>query len=279
MEYLFSKGASVNVEDLRRRTPLHVACENGHEDIVIKLLSRNARLDVQDCYTGAELCFLIRGKDKGRKAWHYVEVRRNVVHIFLQKTRAGQVDVAVYGTVVKSGWGEDPEKAIVEWVEKMFSDRRSSPSAAPDLTPLHMAIYKQHSDIARLLIERGADINTKDYFGLTPFMLCALRNDKDTAVLLEEKGASVYDRDKEGHTALAIAEKNDQTEMINYIKGKSYFSQTKVSECKESLGRGHVNNANLCTPDQFIAVSSIRVAASSDAILNSKAVRLHGEVY
>ena len=42
----------------------------------------------------------------GRKAWHYVEVRRNVVHIFLQKTRAGQVDVAVYGTVVKSGWGE-----------------------------------------------------------------------------------------------------------------------------------------------------------------------------
>ena len=35
----------------------------------------------------------------GRKAWHYVEVRRNVVHIFLQKTRAGQVDVAVYGTV------------------------------------------------------------------------------------------------------------------------------------------------------------------------------------
>ena len=42
----------------------------------------------------------------GRKAWHYVEVRRNVVVIFLQKTRAGQVDVAVYGTVVKSGWGE-----------------------------------------------------------------------------------------------------------------------------------------------------------------------------
>ena len=42
----------------------------------------------------------------GRKAWHYVEVRRNVVHIFLKKTRAGQVDVALYGTVVKSGWGE-----------------------------------------------------------------------------------------------------------------------------------------------------------------------------
>ena len=67
MDYLFSKGASVNVEDLRRRTPLHVACENGHEDIVKKLLKRGAQLDVQDSYTGAELCFLIRGKDKGKE--------------------------------------------------------------------------------------------------------------------------------------------------------------------------------------------------------------------
>ena len=35
-----------------------------------------------------------------------MEVRRNVVHVFLKKTRAGQVDVANYGTVVKSGWGD-----------------------------------------------------------------------------------------------------------------------------------------------------------------------------
>ena len=66
MDYLFSKGASVNVEDLRRRTPLHVACESGHKDIVKKLLDRHAQINVQDCYTGAELCFLIRGKDKGK---------------------------------------------------------------------------------------------------------------------------------------------------------------------------------------------------------------------
>ena len=64
----------------------------------------------------------------------------------------------------------------MEWVEKMFSDRRSSPSAAPDLTPLHMAIYKQHPEVARLLIEKGANVNKKDHFGLTPFMLSALRS-------------------------------------------------------------------------------------------------------
>ena len=66
VDYLLGKGASVNVEDLRRRTPLHVACENGHEDIVALLIEKGAELDVQDCYTGAELCFLIRGKDNGK---------------------------------------------------------------------------------------------------------------------------------------------------------------------------------------------------------------------
>ena len=67
VDYLLSKGASVDVQDLRRRSPLHVACENGHVDIVKVLIEHKADLNVQDYYTGAELCFLIRGKDKGEE--------------------------------------------------------------------------------------------------------------------------------------------------------------------------------------------------------------------
>ena len=79
VDYLLAKGASVNVEDLRHRTPLHVASENGHEDIVKILLDREANLDIQDCYTGAELCFLIRGKDKGKYPVSTVKLK-NVYH-------------------------------------------------------------------------------------------------------------------------------------------------------------------------------------------------------
>ena len=71
---------------------------------------------------------------------------------------------------------QDPEEEDKEWVRKMYSDRRSSPSDAPDFTPLHVAIYEQHPGVARLLIEKSADVNKKDHFGLTPFMLCALRS-------------------------------------------------------------------------------------------------------
>ena len=58
----------------------------------------------------------------------------------------------------------------------MFADRRNRPNAQPDITPLHMAIYKQHPDVAKLLLEKGAEVEIKDQFGITLFMMCALRS-------------------------------------------------------------------------------------------------------
>ena len=43
----------------------------------------------------------------GKKAWCYVEVRRNVIHIYQQKLKlGGPLNVADYGTVIKTGLGE-----------------------------------------------------------------------------------------------------------------------------------------------------------------------------
>ena len=36
-----------------------------------------------------------------RDAWHYVEVERAKVPLFHKKTKSGNVDVAVFGTVIK----------------------------------------------------------------------------------------------------------------------------------------------------------------------------------
>jgi ankyrin repeat protein len=68
-------------------------------------------------------------------------------------------------------------------------------------------------------------------------------DDKNTATLLEEKGVDMDEKDMEGKTPLDIAEMNDQSEMVHYIKGKTYFRQTCV--CRTL--HGHFSLPHICT--------------------------------
>ena len=65
--------------------------------------------------------FLVRGKDRGRAAWHYVLVDNQKRELFLAATRSGSLDVADYGEVLESGWGEDPPKHVVKRIEDEFN--------------------------------------------------------------------------------------------------------------------------------------------------------------
>ncbi|MDG7053614.1 MAG: hypothetical protein LKM45_07180, partial [Wolbachia endosymbiont of Alcedoecus sp.] len=61
----------------------------------------------------SDLIYLVRGKDRGRSAWHYVLVDKDKREMFLAKSRTGSMDVADYGEILYSGWGEDPPQEIV----------------------------------------------------------------------------------------------------------------------------------------------------------------------
>ena len=57
---------------------------------------------------------LVRGKDGDRPAWHYVLIvdDQDTIDKFLEKVASGHVDVADYGQVLKSGWGQDPPNDV-----------------------------------------------------------------------------------------------------------------------------------------------------------------------
>lgn len=71
-------------------------------------------------YSRADCVFLVRGKDRGRSAWHYVLVDKDKKEMFLAKSRTGSIDVALYGQILHSGWGEDPPQDIVDKINKEF---------------------------------------------------------------------------------------------------------------------------------------------------------------
>lgn len=69
-----------------------------------------------------DLVYLVRGKDGGRPAWHYVLVMKKLLPVFLEKTRGGTVDVAQYGSILYSGWGENPPDDIVAKIKEEYGN-------------------------------------------------------------------------------------------------------------------------------------------------------------
>lgn len=74
-------------------------------------------------------------------------------------------------------------------------------------TPLYEACRNDNLELAQYLLDRGADPNTADHmylFGWTPLMLAAQSNAKLTELLIK-KGAKVDQRSYTGYTALWVA--------------------------------------------------------------------------
>ena len=67
------------------------------------------------------MVYLVRGKCRGKAAWHYVLVDEEKEEQFKEQVKTGTVDAADFGKVIHSGWGEDPPQNIVDDIKKRFS--------------------------------------------------------------------------------------------------------------------------------------------------------------
>ena len=67
--------------------------------------------------------FLVRGKDRGRQAWHYVLVDEDKLDDYNALFRDGarpRVNVSKYGKVLQSGWGENPPGSVKGKFDEYF---------------------------------------------------------------------------------------------------------------------------------------------------------------
>src|SRR5262245_15627828 len=79
-------------------------------------------------------------------------------------------------------------------------------------TALFFACDKQHVDVVRILLERGADVNATDtFYKATAFEFVVLRGGRDIARLMIEKGA------KTPHDALPLAVKANDADLARAI--------------------------------------------------------------
>ena len=72
---------------------------------------------------------------------------------------------------------------------------------------------KRHLDVARLLLDEGADLNIQDHDGFTALIVASSQGHLEIARLLLDRGATTDIQDNNGRTALVRATGKGQIEL------------------------------------------------------------------
>lgn len=98
------------------------------------------------------------------------------------------------------------------------ADVNQAASNAMKVRPLHAAAAARQLELSRLLIERGADVNATQQAGFTPLHEAAATGQMELARLLLAHGAQINAKSDAGKTALTYAIENGQTEMAKFLE-------------------------------------------------------------
>jgi ankyrin repeat protein len=106
-----------------------------------------------------------------------------------------------------------------EKIAKLLIDRKADVNARDEYgaTPLHKAANTNAPKVAKLLIDAKADVNTRDKYGATPLHEAARCGNLAVAKLLLAAGADVNAKDDKNKTPLAGANESDK-EIIELLK-------------------------------------------------------------
>lgn len=239
---LIESGCNVNLRNNSGKTPLYVAVEKKHQHLVKLLLESNADVNIRYRQDPVDRLYLVRGKDRGKPAWHYVMVKQSLLGLFLKLTKGGSLDVADFGTVLKSGWGENPPEKVREETSNkahaLYKDIQGK-------TLLHLASENNDTELMELLVKHGADVNSRDAEGFTLLHVAAIRGKMQIVKMLLELGADDNLTTVDGKDAADLAELNEETKIEEYLKSNDRRSARMVSALQETVEKKKVEEDSL----------------------------------
>jgi quinoprotein dehydrogenase-associated probable ABC transporter substrate-binding protein len=217
VKFLVGKGADVNQADDQGWTPLLSAARQRHDDMIKLLIELGADVNLAKS-DGTTPLIAAASRDHVPSIKVLLEHGADIEKPGPQGYRSLPLAIA--------DDNYEAAKALIEAGAKV-----NEPSGAEGLTPLMVtaaqtapaegAMFLPSStrpiDIAKGLIERGANVNTQSTKGVTALMIAATHNNPPMIGLLMESGADASLKNDQGQTATDVAEMNGNIESAQAI--------------------------------------------------------------
>ncbi|XP_077752813.1 ankyrin repeat domain-containing protein 26-like isoform X9 [Canis aureus] len=214
--------ANINAVDYTNRSCLHLACANGHEDMVKLLVDRKCQLNLRDVENTTALLKAVQSQDeacvdillkhganpdlkdiKGNTALHYAALGDNVT--IAQKLLLKKVNMEIRNkdglTPLLLAINEKKEKMVAFLVEKANINAVDYAKR----TALHLACAIGREDMVKLLVDRHCQLNLCDGEDRTALVKAIQCQEEACVTILLEHGADPKVKDNKGNTALHYA--------------------------------------------------------------------------
>ena len=213
-ELLIEKVSNVNLRTKRGRTPLYIAVKNEHEQLIKMLLEHKADVSMGYSEDTKDRIHLVRGKARGQPRWHYVLADKHLQGLFQKKTKGGSLDLGKFGTVLRSGWGENPPTGTIDQILKeesaMFKE-------IPGESLLHVACRNNDAVAIDLLVKHGAwNLNPRDAEGFTPLHIAAIHGNMQAVEKLIDLGADA----SQAEAVADLAQINEEYDIESFLRSK-----------------------------------------------------------
>ena len=227
VKFLVSKGADVNKADSQGWTPLQSAARQRRDKMIALLIELGADVNVGD--PTPLVAALMRD--------HVPSIKVLLEH-GADTEKPGQEGFRPLPLAIAEDKYE-AAKALMEAgadVNQPSGDEALTPLmvAAGQTSPAEGAMFVPGSarptDIARGLLDRGADVNAQSKAGVTALMIAATHNNPPMIGMLIDAGADPTLKNKLGQTAADVAELNGNLEAQQAIKVLSAAKSASVPE-------------------------------------------------
>ncbi|KAG9332294.1 hypothetical protein JZ751_015395 [Albula glossodonta] len=204
--------------DKENRTPLHIACANGHAEVVHFLVESKAKLNLCDNQNRSPLMKAVQSQQE-----------RCVATLLEHDADPNLVDIN--GNTALHLAALIPSISMA--VQLLEHEANINAQNKDGCTPLTLAVTENHAEMAEFLLKEGADVNATDQGERTSLMIAACNGQISMVRLLLRYNADIMIKDEKGWTSDDYAVMNGHHACSHLIiehgtKGKAQASPSHL---------------------------------------------------